>query len=289
MSILVDQDTRLLVQGVRAPRGAFCVERMLAGGTRVVAGMADGLGGTWVSGVPVFDSVREAVEATAANAAVLCAPPDQIEEAILEASGADLGLIVCLSSGVPVWDMVRVRSFLRDKPVCLIGPNSAGVFTPGKCLAGVVSEGVLAPGTVGVVSRSGSLTSEVAWLLTQAGFGQSTVVCIGSGFIVGTGFAQVLAMFEQDPMTEQVVLIGEIGGQEEEQASDFIRDHMSKPVVAFIAGQTSPPGRKMGHAGSVIEGVVDTAQLKMDALERARARVARSMDEIPTLLDRRKA
>ena len=286
MSILVDRDTRLLVQGITSRKGQSCVERMLANGTPVVAGVAEAQGGMWVNGVPVFDSAKEAVAATSANASVLCVPADQVCEALLEEIDAGLEMIVCLTASVPVWDMVLVRSFIRDRPLHLIGPDSVGVFTPGQCLAGVVSEQILKPGNVGVVSRSGSLTYEVAWQLTSAGLGQSTVVCTGSGLIVGIGIVDVLAMFEDDPVTEQVVIVGEIGGQEEGMAAEFVRDHMSKPVVAFVAGKTSPPGRRMGHAGAVVEGYAGSARSKMEAFERAGAYVARTIAQIPDLLER---
>lgn len=286
MSILVDQDTWLLVQGITTNRGRLCTERMVGSGTQVVAGVDDGHGGEWIAGVPVFDTAREAVSATGANAALIAVPASQVEEAILEVADVGPEVIVCITSHVPVWDMVRVRSYLRDKSIHLIGPDSAGVFTPGRCLAGVLEAEFLKPGTVGVVSRSGSLTYEAVCLLTGAGFGQSTVVCVGSGLILGMGFVDVLAMFEDDPTTEQVVIIGEIGGQEEERAAEFIADQMSKPVVAFVAGQTSPPGRRMGHAGATIEDYEDTARLKMEAFERAGARVARSLEEITRQLDK---
>lgn len=286
MSILVDQNTRLLVYGITTEKGRLCAGQATAGYTQVVAGVDDGHGGAWIVGVPVFDTVKEAVAATGANAAMVTTPAAQVEEAILEVADAGLSVIVCLTSHVPVWDMVRVRSFLRDKPMIhLIGPDSAGVFTPEQCLAGVLAPEFLKPGTVGVISRSGSLTYETVSLLTRAGIGQSTVVCLGSGLILGTNFTDVLALFEDDPTTEQVVLVGEIGGQEEEQAAAFIADRMSKPVVAFIAGQTSPPGRRMGHTGAMIEEYGDTAQLKMEALARAGVRVASSLQEVPRLLN----
>jgi succinyl-CoA synthetase alpha subunit len=205
---------------------------------------------------------------------------------MLEDIDAGLELIVCLTSSVPVWDMVVVHSYIEHKTLHLIGPDSVGVFTPGKCLAGVVSEQILNPGSVGVISRSGSLTYEVAWQLTSAGLGQSTVVCVGSGLLVGIGLVDVLAMFEDDPATEQIVIIGEIGGQEEGIAAEFVRDRMSKPVVALVAGKTSPPGRRMGHAGAVVEGYAGSAQSKMEAFERAGVYVARTIAQIPDLLER---
>lgn len=287
MSILVDAGTRLLVHGIATPWGRAAAERMLAGGAQVVAGVAEGQEGVWVAGVPVFDSVKGAVAATNANAAVLCVRSSQVCDAALEEIDAGLQVIICLTPSVPAWDMVMIHSFIKNKALHLIGPDSTGVFTPGQCLAGVIAQDILCPGTVGVVSRSGSLTFETVWALTSAGFGQSTVVCVGSGLIIGSSFVDVLAMFEDDPVTEQVVMIGEIGGREEEAAAEFVRDHMSKPVVAFIAGQTSPPGRRMGHAGAIIEGYgAGSVQSKQEALERAGIRLARSIDDIPGLLER---
>ena len=287
MSILVNQDTRLLMQGIACHEGAMYTERMLAYGTRIVAGVAFGQGGTWFSSVPVFDTVKEAVHATDANASLVCMPPSDAADAILEAADAGLGLIVCIATGVPVRDMVRVKAYLGKRQIRLIGPSSPGVFSPGKCLAGIIAEYILSPGPVAVLSRSGSLAYEVTWLLTKAGFGQSTILGIGDGLIVGTGFVDVLAMVEDDPVTEQIVVIGEIGGREEEMAAAFIRDRVSKPVVAFVAGHTAPAGRRMGHQGAIIEGYTGTAQLKIDALRKAGARVARTVDEIPSLLGRR--
>lgn len=307
MSILVDQDTRLLVHGISSRRGAATVEHMLACGTRVACGVAPGQEGTWVSGVPVFDTVKEAVRATDANASLLCVSPSEVMEAILEDVNAGVCTIVCLTAGVPIHDIIRVQARLRGRganglpagpsygstpgllgvePVQLVGPGSPGVFSPGKCVAGIIPQQILRPGSVGVVSRSGSLAYEVAWHLTRAGLGQSTVLGIGSGVIACTGFVDVLSMFEDDPSTEQVVLIGEIGGRGEERAAEYVRDHMSKPVAAFIAGQTAPPGRRMGHEGAIIEEYAGTAQLKIDALEEAGVRVARAPAEIPDLLER---
>lgn len=286
MSILVNGTTRVLVHGATTREGEIYVERMLGGGTRAVAAVGIGQGGGWFSGVPVFETVVEAIHATDANAALVCVHPHDAAEAILETADAGIRLIVCATTRVPVRDMVQVEAYLRTRDVCLIGPGSPGVFTPGHCLMGAIAPDILRPGTVGVLSRSGSLAYEVTWLLTQAGFGQSTVLGIGDGLIVGTSFADVLAMFEDDPATEQVVLLGEIGGQEEEQSAAFVRDRMTKPVVAFVVGQTAPPGRRMGHQGAIIEGYSGLAQVKVDALHKAGARVARTLDEIPTLLQK---
>ena len=286
MSILVTHRTRLLVHGVTTRRGEVYIERMRAQGTRVVATVTAGQGGMWHGGVPVFDTVKEAVHATDANAALVSVPARLAAEAVLEAADVGIGLIVCATSNVPVRDMIQVNAYFRSKPLCLVGPGSLGIFVPGQCVVGAVAQHILLPGTIGVLSRSGSLAYEVTWMLTQAGFGQSTVVGIGSGLIVGTGFVSVLAMFEDDPLTEQVVLLGEIGGQEEEMAAAFARDRMTKPVVAFVAGKTAPPGRRMGHQGAIVEGYSDTAQSKIDVLTRAGVRVARSLDEISDLLEK---
>jgi succinyl-CoA synthetase alpha subunit len=289
VSILINHDTRLLVHGTATYPCTIYAERMRAlcvdAHAQVVATVATGLGGTWSCGLPVFDAAKEAVRATDANAALVCVPPDQAADAILETADAGIRLIVCVTSRVPVWDVVQVKAYLRDKDVYLIGPGSPGFFVPGRCAIGAIAGHILSPGTVGVLSRSGSLAYEVTWLLTQAGFGQSAILGIGDGLIVGTGFVDILAMYEDDPTTDQVVLLGEIGGQEEEMAAAFVRDHMTKPVVAFVAGQTAPAGRRMGHPGAIIEGYADTAQSKIDALVSAGARVAQTLSEIPALLE----
>ena len=287
MSILVNGGTRLLVHGAHTREGEIYANRMLAQGTAVVAAVAAGRGGAWVESVPVFESVQEAIRATDANAALICAEPQEAAEAILESADGGIDLIVCATSKVPVHDMVQIKAYLAHRDVRLIGPGSPGVFTPGQCAVGAIAPGILRPGSVGVLSRSGSLAYEVTWLLTQAGIGQSTVVGIGDGLIVGTGFAELLAMFEDDPATQQVVLLGEIGGQEEEQSAEVIRDRMSKPVVAFVVGHTAPPGRRMGHPGAIIEGYSGLAQVKIDALAKAGVRVARTLSEIPGLLETR--
>ena len=287
MSILVNGSTRLLVHGVHTHEGAIYAERMLAQGTAVVAAVAVGRGGAWVGNVPVFETVQEAIRATDANAALVCVQPQEAAEAILETADGGISLIVCVTSKVPVHDMVQIKAYLQRRDVRLIGPGSPGVFTPEQCAVGAIAPHILRPGSVGVLSRSGSLAYEVTWLLTQAGIGQSTVVGIGDGLIVGTSFAELLAMFEDDPATQQVVLLGEIGGQEEEQSAELIRDQMSKPVVAFVVGHTAPPGRRMGHPGAIIEGYSGLAQVKTDALAKAGARVAHTLGEIPKLLEAR--
>jgi succinyl-CoA synthetase alpha subunit len=260
---------------------------MLAQGTTVVAAVAMGRGGAWVETVPVFDTVQEAIRATDANAALICTKPQEAAEAMLETADAGVDLIVCVTSKVPVHDMVQIRAHLQHRDVRLLGPGSPGVFTPEQCAVGAIAPHILRPGTVGILSRSGSLAYEVTWLLTQAGIGQSTVVGIGDGLIVGTGFAELLAMFEDDPATQQVVLLGEIGGQEEEESAEVVRDRMTKPVVALVVGHTAPPGRRMGHPGAIIEGYAGLAQVKIDALAKAGARVARTPGEIPQLLETR--
>jgi succinyl-CoA synthetase alpha subunit len=287
VSILVNGSTRLLVHGVHTREGAIYMERMLVQGTAVVAAVAVGRGGAWIGDVPVFETVQESIRATDANAALICAEPPEAAEAILESADAGIGLVICATSRVPVHDMVQIKAYLERRDVRLIGPGSPGVFTPGQCAVGAIAPHILRPGAVGVLSRSGSLAYEVTWLLTQAGIGQSTIVGIGDGLIVGTGFAELLAMFEDDPATQQVVLLGEIGGQEEEQSAEVVGDRMSKPVVAFVVGHTAPPGRRMGHPGAIIEGYSGLAQVKIDALAKAGARVARTLSEIPGLLETR--
>lgn len=287
MSILVNGNTRLLVYGAETREGAIYTERMLASGTTVVAAVAAGRGGGWIESVPVFETVQEAIRATNANTALICIQPRGAAEAILEAADAGIGLIVCATSKVPVHDMVQIRAYLQYRDTRLIGPGSPGVFTPEQCVVGAIAPHILRPGSVGILSRSGSLAYKVIWRLTEAGIGQSTVVGIGDGLIVGTGFAELLAMFEDDPATQQVVLLGEIGGQEEEQSAEVIRDRMSKPVVAYVVGHTAPPGRQMGHPGAIIEGYAGLAQIKVEALARAGVRVARTPGEIPALLEMR--
>jgi succinyl-CoA synthetase alpha subunit len=287
MSILVNGDTRVLIHGIGTRAGSIYAEMMVACGTNLVSAVSVGQGGKWFAGVPAFETVREAIRATDANTALVAVHAEETAEAILEAADAGIGLVVCATSNVPVHDMIQVASYLRNNGVILIGPGSPGVFTPGQCVVGAIAPNIMRPGTVGVLSRSGSLAYEVTWQLTQAGFGQSTILGIGDGLIVGTSFVDILAMFEDDPATEQVVLLGEIGGQEEEMCAEFVRDRMTKAVVAFVVGQTAPPGRRMGHQGAIVEGYSGLAQVKIEALERAGARVARSVDEIPGLLGRR--
>lgn len=287
MSILVSDRTRLLMYGATTPAGSVYTRRMRDLGTQIVADVSPGHGGLWAEGVPVFDTAREAVLATDADTALICVPAPEAAEAILETADAGIELVVCATSHVPVRDMIQIKTYLRDKRVRLVGPGSPGIFTPGQCVVGAIASHILQPGQIGVLARSGSLAYEATWLLTQAGLGQSTIIGIGDGLIVGLGFVDVLAMLEDDPQTAQVLLLGEIGGQEEERAAAFARDEMTKPVVAFVTGQTAPPGRRMGHQGAIIEGYEGTAQAKVEALVQAGVRVADTLQEVPRLLARR--
>ncbi len=286
MSILVDKNTRLLVQGITGNEGLFHTTQMVAYGTQVVAGVTPGKGGEWVldGKIPVFDSVKMAVESTGANASVIFVPARFAPDAIFEAADAGIPLIVCITEGIPVQDMMRVRNYLDQKKVRLIGPNCPGLLTPGEAKVGIIPGNIAIPGNVGIVSRSGTLTYEVLYALKLRGIGASTCVGIGGDPINGTSFIDVLEMFERDPQTEKVVLIGEIGGTDEEKAAEFIAARMTKPVVGFIAGQTAPPGKRMGHAGAIIEGGAGTAADKIRALEAAGVRVARHPEEIAELV-----
>jgi succinyl-CoA synthetase alpha subunit len=286
MSILVDKKTRLLVQGITGNEGLFHTQQMLAYGTKVVAGVTPGKGGEWVLNgkVPVFDSCQAAVEATGANVSVIFVPARFAPDAIFEAADAGLPFIVCITEGIPVQDMMRVREYLDQKGVRLLGPNCPGLLTPGQTKVGIIPGDIAIPGEIGVISRSGTLTYEVLYALKLAGMGASTCVGIGGDPVNGTSFVDCLDMFEDDPHTEKVVMIGEIGGTGEEQAAEFIAANMTKPVVAFIAGQTAPPGKRMGHAGAIIEGGSGTAADKVKALEKAGVKVAKHPEEIPSLL-----
>ncbi|MCS7011137.1 MAG: succinate--CoA ligase subunit alpha [Anaerolineales bacterium] len=286
MSILVDKNTRLLVQGITGHEGLFHAGQMLAYGTKVVAGVTPGKGGEWVldGKVPVFDTCKSAVEATGANASVIFVSARFAPDAIYEAADAGIPFIVCITEGIPVQDMMRVREYLDQKSVRLLGPNCPGILTPGEAKVGIIPGNIAIPGNIGIVSRSGTLTYEVLYALKQVGMGASTCVGIGGDPINGTNFIDCLEMFEDDPQTEKVVLIGEIGGTDEEKAAQFIAKHMSKPVVAFIAGQTAPPGKRMGHAGAIIEGGSGTAADKIRALQAVGVKVARHPEEIPDLL-----
>jgi succinyl-CoA synthetase alpha subunit len=284
MSILIDKNTRVVVQGITGRQGAFHTELMLAYGTNVVAGMTPGKGGEWVHGVPVFNTVKKAVEATGADCSVIFVPARFAPDAIYEAADAGVELIVCLTEHIPVLDMIKVRSYLDHKQVRMIGPNCPGLLTPGQSKVGIIPGEIGMPGPVGVVSRSGTLTYEVVYALTNRGIGQSTCVGIGGDPINGTSFIDVLRMFEEDPETEQVIMIGEIGGSDEEEAAAYITQNMSKPVTAFIAGRTAPPGRRMGHAGAIVQGGSGTAEGKIAALQAAGVRVAEHPEQIVELI-----
>ena len=286
MSILIDKNTRLLVQGITGNEGLFHSQQMLAYGTRLVAGVTPGKGGEWVldGKVPVFDSCHNAVEATGANASIIFVSARFAPDAIFEAADAGIPFIVCITEGIPVQDMMRVRCYLDQKKVRLLGPNCPGLLTPGEAKVGIIPGDIAIPGNIGCVSRSGTLTYEVLYALKQAGMGASTCVGIGGDPINGTNFIDCLRMFEDDPLTEKVVMIGEIGGTDEEKAALFIAKNMTKPVVSFIAGQTAPPGKRMGHAGAIIEGGSGTAADKVKALEAAGVKVAKHPEEIPSLL-----
>ncbi|HZD55178.1 MAG TPA: succinate--CoA ligase subunit alpha [Anaerolineales bacterium] len=286
MSILVDKNTRLLVQGITGNEGLFHTRQMADYGTNVVAGVTPGKGGEWVldGKIPVFDSVRIAVEARGANTSVIFVPARFAADAIFEAADAGIEVIICITEGIPIQDMMRVTDYLDQKGVRLIGPNCPGVLTPGESKVGIIPGDIAIPGNVGVVSRSGTLTYEVLYALKLVGIGASTCVGIGGDPINGTSFIDALGMFEADPYTEKVVLIGEIGGTDEEKAAEFIADHMTKPVAAFIAGRTAPPGKRMGHAGAIVEGGSGLAADKIRALEQVGVQVASHPEEIPDLL-----
>ena len=286
MSILVDKNTRLIVQGITGNEGLFHTTQMAAYSNIVVGGVTPGKGGEWVldGKIPVFDSVKSAKEATDANASIIFVPARFAPDAMFEAADAGIPLIICITEGVVIHDMMRVRNYLDQKKVRLIGPNCPGLLTPGEAKVGIIPGNIAISGNVGVVSRSGTLTYEVLYAMKNLGMGASTCVGIGGDPVNGTNFTDVLEMFEHDPKTEKVIMIGEIGGNEEEKAAEFIRAKMTKPVASFIAGQTAPPGKRMGHAGAIIEGGAGTAADKVKALEAAGVKVAKHPEEIPTLL-----
>jgi len=269
MSILIDNDTTVIVQGITGKEGAFHTAQMVAYGTRVVAGVTPGKAGESLDGVPIFNTVRDAARATGANASAIFVPPRFAGDAVMEAVEAGIGTVVCLTEGIPTLDMIAVRQYMKGKDVRLIGPNTPGMISPGSCKIGVMAGYIHLPGRVGVVSRSGTLTYEVVDQLTKKGIGQSTCVGIGGDPVTGLSFVDILEMFQHDDGTDAVVIIGEIGGTAEEKAAEYFREHMTKPVVAFIAGMTAPPGRRMGHAGAIVSGGTGTAAQKIDALERA--------------------
>jgi succinyl-CoA synthetase alpha subunit len=276
MSILIDESTRVLVQGLTGREGTFHAKNCAGYGTKIVGGVTPGKGGTRHEGWPIFDTVEQGVRATGANAAMILVPPPAAADAIMEAVAAAVPLLVCITEGIPTLDMVKVRAFMREKNSRLIGPNCPGIISPGKCKIGIMPGHIHRPGSIGVVSRSGTLTYEAVHQLTVRGIGQSTALGIGGDPILGTDFIAALELFQADRETQAIILIGEIGGNAEESAAEFIKQHVTKPVAAFIAGQTAPPGRRMGHAGAIISGGEGTAAGKIRALEDAGVRMAKS-------------
>ncbi|MBA3378989.1 MAG: succinate--CoA ligase subunit alpha [Chloroflexota bacterium] len=284
MSILVGKNTRLLVQGITGREGSFHTTQMVEYGTNVVAGVTPGKQGERLAGVPVFDTVESAVAETGANTSIIYVPAKFAPDAIYEAVDSGIELVICITEGVPVNDMVPVYAYVKAHGARLIGPNCPGLITPGEAKVGIMPGFIHEPGKVGLVSRSGTLTYEVVDALTKAGLGQSSAVGIGGDPVIGTSFVDVLRLFQDDPDTEAIVMIGEIGGSDEEDAAAFIKDHVTKPVASFIAGQTAPPGKRMGHAGAIISGGSGTAADKVKALEAAGVRVAQSPSQVPALL-----
>lgn len=286
MSILINKNTRLIVQGITGNEGLFHTQQMISYGTQVVSGVTPGKGGEWVLNgkIPVFDSVKIGVEATGANTSIIFVPARFAPDAIYEAIDAGVKLIVCISEGIPVQDMMSVRNYIDQKGSRLVGPNCPGILTPGESKVGIIPGDIALPGNIGVVSRSGTLTYEILYALKLRDIGVSTCVGIGGDPINGTNFIDTLELFESDPMTEKIILIGEIGGTDEEKAAEYISNFMTKPVVSFIAGQTAPSGKRMGHAGAIIEGTSGLANDKITALKSAGVKVAKHPEEIPDLL-----
>jgi len=284
MSILVDKSTRLVVQGITGRDGSFHTKQMLDYGTKVVAGVTPGKGGTRFDGVPVFNSVSEAVQKTGANTSVIYVPALYAADAILEATDAGIKLVVCITEGIPTTDMLKVYNYLKHTQTRLVGPNCPGVITPGVAKVGIMPGQIHKRGNIGLVSRSGTLTYEVVWNLTLNGLGQSTCLGIGGDPIIGTNFIDTLRMFQDDKQTEAIVLIGEIGGTDEEEAAKFIKKYVTKPVVAFIAGRTAPPGKRMGHAGAIISAGTGTAAEKIAAFQKVGVKVASSPAEVAVLV-----
>ncbi len=284
MSIIIDKRTKVIVQGITGRDGSFHAEQMKKYGTQVVGGVTPGKGGQKINGIPIFNSMAEAVAATKANTSVIYVPPPFAIDAIYEAADAGIKLIVCITEGVPANDMMPVYHYLKQKGVRLIGPNCPGLISPGKSKVGIMPGTIVKNGPIGVVSRSGTLTYEAIWALTSAGLGQTTCIGIGGDQIIGTNFIDTLEMFEADSSTKAVVMIGEIGGSDEEEAAKFVKKHMTKPVVGFIAGRSAPPGKRMGHAGAIISGGSGTAAEKVKALNAVGIPVAASPTELPTLI-----
>lgn len=284
MAIFIDKNTKVIVQGITGYQGSFHTQQMLEYGTQVVGGVTPGKGGEWVEGVPVFDTVETALEATGANTSVIFVPARFAPDAIYEAVDAGLELVVCITEGVPIRDMINVRRYVDQMNSRLIGPNCPGLLTPGQSKVGIIPGDIAVPGPVGIVSRSGTLTYEVVYALKNQAIGVSTCVGIGGDPVNGTNFIDCLRAFEEDPETRKIVMIGEIGGTAEEEAASYVEEYMTKPVVSFIAGRTAPPGRTMGHAGAIVEGGRGTAEDKVKALETAGVKVAKHPEEIPDLL-----
>jgi len=280
MSILIDKKTRVVVLGITGGEGTFHAQKMIEYGTKVVAGMTPGKGGQTHLGVPVYNTVADAVEKEGANAAAIFVPPFAAADAIMESADAGVDVVVCITEGIPTFDMIKAKTYLKSKPVSLIGPNTPGIISPGKSKIGIMPGHIHTPGTVGIISRSGTLTYEAVQQVGHAGLGQSTAIGIGGDPIVGMKYIDLLKLFKKDKGTEAVILIGEIGGTAEEEAAEYIKKEFPKPVVSFIAGQTAPPGRRMGHAGAIIAGGKGTAKEKMEALESAGVFVAKSPAEI---------
>jgi succinyl-CoA synthetase alpha subunit len=280
MSILIDANSKVLLQGITGREGMFHMRQMVEYGTKVVSGVTPGKGGQQVDGVPVFNTVRDAVSATGANVSAIFVPPAFAADAIMEAADSGVSLIVCFTEGIPTLDMISVYHYLRKREVNLIGPNTPGIISPGKCKVGLMAGYIHKEGTVGVISRSGTLTYETVYQLTRRGIGQSTCVGIGGDQIIGFSFVDLLELFEDDSDTEAVILIGEIGGTAEEEAAEYIREHVTKTVFAFIAGRTAPPGRRMGHAGAIISGGKGTAVEKIRSLEEAGVRIVQNPGDI---------
>jgi succinyl-CoA synthetase alpha subunit len=281
MSIIIDENTRLIVQGMTGNEGLFHTRQMVEYGTKVVGGVTPGKGGQAIDGIPIFNTVASAAKETGANTSVIFVPPAFSADAVMEAADAGLKTIVCMTEGIPTIDMMQVKIYLQGKGINLIGPNTPGIISPGKCKIGVMAGYIHKQGSIGLISRSGTLTYEAVDFLTKKGFGQSTCIGIGGDPIIGVNFVDLLGMFEKDPQTEAVVLIGEIGGTQEEEAAAYFKKNMKKPVVAFIAGKTAPPGRRMGHAGAIISGGSGTAAQKIKTLEEAGIPVVDYPEMIP--------